>query len=117
MCSTCRRSGKFEENQRRLTAAAATKEAEERDAASRRAVKRAPYKPGGLSAEERAARLAEMQSNAVENEAERENRLKRASDRDEVEGAAKALQHSYYCAECSEVPQYKIEVLEDRGVV
>ena len=85
-----------------MAAAAASKEADERDAVTRRAVKRAPYKPGGLSAEERAVRLAEMQANAVENEAEREDRLKRASDRDTAEGAASACAHKgFRIPECN----------------
>lgn len=77
----------YQENERRLAAAAAAKEAEQREAAARRHVRRAPYKPGGLSAEEKAARLAEMQDNALVNEAERESRLKRAADQDATEGA------------------------------
>ena len=49
----CGCSAMYQENERRLAAAAAAKEVEEREAAARRHVKRAPYKPGGLSAEEK----------------------------------------------------------------
>lgn len=82
----------YQENERRLAAAAAAQEAEEREATARRHVKRAPYKPGGLSAEEKAARLADMQSNALINDAERESRLRRAADEGATEGAPLQLQ-------------------------
>ena len=74
-----------EATRRRLEAAAAAKEAEEREAAAQRGSRRAPHRVGGLSAEEKAARLAEMQQNAEAHDRDRHERLQRAEDRDAAE--------------------------------
>jgi len=79
------RSEAAEATKRRLEAAAAAKEAEDREAATQRASRRAPHKVGGLSAEEKAARLAEMQQNAEAHDRDRGERLQRAEDRDAAE--------------------------------
>ncbi len=79
------RSEAAEATRRRLEAAAAAKEAEEREAAAQRASRRAPHRVGGLSAEEKAARLAEMQQNAEAHDRDRGERLQRAEDRDAAE--------------------------------
>jgi hypothetical protein len=60
-------------------------------AAAARATRRAPHKVGGLSAEEKAARLAEMQSNAEAHETDRLARLRRAEERDAAEDGESAL--------------------------
>ena len=70
-------------------------------AAAARAARRAPHKVGGLSADEKAARLAEMQSNAEAHDADRLARLRRAEERDAAEDGECALTlHIHAATEC-----------------
>ena len=98
------RSEAAEATRRRLEAAAAAKEAEERKAAAQRASRRAPHKVGGLSAEEKAARLAEMQQNAEAHDRDRGERLQRAEDRDAAEDGALAQSKLFSQLHCPHVP-------------
>ncbi|GAB4823689.1 hypothetical protein N2152v2_010735 [Parachlorella kessleri] len=82
------------ETRKRLEEAARRKEEEEREAAAQRAQqRRREYRPGQLSAEERAAKLAEMAAAAEEHEQQRGARLAAVAEKEREEEEAHVARH------------------------
>lgn len=82
------------ETRKRLEEAARRKEEEEREAAAQRAQqRRREYRPGQLSAEERAAKLAEMAAAAEEHEQQRGARLAAVAEKERAEEEAHVARH------------------------